>query len=172
MAMKTISCICSLFSLFVFAGASAATQTNCQLHEKVFFSCPSGKKILSMCESSGPEAEQYMEYRYGTPDKIELRFRGSNADIPRKFFRAKISGANNTGTTIWFKNNDTYYTINSPVRGAPYLEVLSHNKRIARLSCNDGWSSVEGDPDNASSTIETKSQSEFFAEVLSIRKGK
>jgi hypothetical protein len=174
--MKYIICLLALsLSLLGFQAhavkvENAATQTNCQLHEKVFFSCPSGKKKISMCESSEPEAEQYIEYRYGTSKKIELRFKGSKTDVPKKFSRAEISGASNSGTTIWFKNNDTYYTLNAPVRGGPYLEVLLHGERIARLACNDGWGAVVGNLDNSSSSIETKSQAEFFSEVLNIEK--
>ena len=86
-----------------------------------------------MCESTEPGAVQYIEYRYGTSKKIELRFRGSKADVPKKFSRAEIMGASNSGTTIWFKNIDTYYTLNAPVRGGPYLEILLHGWLLRRL---------------------------------------
>ena len=170
MSIKLALSACLIVNMFIFSHANAAMKTNCQLDEKVFFSCPSGKKIISMCESTEPAVVQYMEYRYGTSKKIELRFRGSKTDVPKKFSRAEVSGASNSGTIIWFKNNDTYYTLNSPVRGGPYLEILLHGERIARLACNDDWGAVEGDLDGSSSSIETKSQAEFFSEVLNISK--
>lgn len=168
MKNKIAQLICLIVSVIVQSNTHAAPQTNCQLNEEVFFSCQVGKKILSMCSSPKAETPQYLEYRFGTPKNIELRYRGSVNDVPKKFNRAEITGASNSGITIWFKRNDVHYVINAPVRGGPYLEVIMHGKRVSRFACQDEWGGVDGDLDIASNTIATKTQAEFFSEVLGI----
>jgi len=149
--------------------AHAGAKTNCNPNEGVFFSCQIGAKIVSLCMQPKGELDEYLEYRFGTPRRIELRYRGTLKDAPRKFFRAEITGVSNTGTTVWFVNQETHYVLNAPVRGGPYLEVIIRGKRISRLPCKDEWAGVEGDLDAESSAIESKSQATFFSTVLGIK---
>lgn len=114
------------------------------------------------------EAEEYIEYRFGTPKRVELHYKGTSKDIPRKFFRAEIDGANNSGTAVWFSNKGTYYVFSAPVRGGPFLDVVIRGKRVSRVACVGKWAGVIGDLDTISNAIEVKSQAAFFSEVLGI----
>lgn len=45
----------------------------CQANERVLFTCPIGKKLLSVCASSDlDDTKGMMQYRFGLPDKLEL----------------------------------------------------------------------------------------------------
>lgn len=123
---------------------------------------------MSICSPKGG-ADEYLEYRFGTPKRIELRVKGTLSDVPRKFFRAEIMGASNGGTTLWFLNQGTHYVLNAPIRGGPYLDVIIRGKRISRLVCKDQWTGTEGDLDAPSQAIATKTQEAFFSEVLKVR---
>ena len=164
---NTIQVLC-LFAINVaVASAQAHTKSNCHSGEDVFFSCEVGTKRMSICSFKG-EADKYLEYRFGAPERIELRFRGTLRDIPRKFSRAEITGASNSGTTLWFLNRGTHYVLNAPVRGGPYLDVFSGGKRISTIACKDQWTGTEGDLDAPSQAIATKTQEAFFSEVLKV----
>lgn len=155
-----------VWSMFIFSNAYGQSKSLCLPHEKVFFSCHIGKKIVSLCESKVDGADKYMEYRYGKPNKIELKYKGGASDSLNKFSKTEVSGASNSGTVIWFKNNKTYYVISDPVRGWPYLELYTNASSIARLACNNVQGYIEGNTDDSSSCINIKTQDDFFVEVL------
>lgn len=149
----------------MFANAYGEPSSLCSPEEKIFFSCPIGKKIVSYCESKIEGPNKYMEYRFGKPNKIELRYKAGGSDSTGKFSKAEITGASNVVTVIWFKNNELYYVLNDPVRGMPYLELYSNGSSKARLPCSDLHGKTEGNTDDSSSNLNIKTQEEFFAEV-------
>lgn len=161
--------------LFLVTGLATANQpvsgTNCYADEKVFFSCPIGSKAVSICKPSNRKSGDYLEYRFGTPTRIELRYKGTSKDSPRKFYRADITGANNSGTSLWFANQGTHYVLNAPVRGGPFLEVFKQGKRISRFGCKRKWAEVQGDLEDKSDAIEVKTQQQFYSEVLGLSGG-
>ena len=165
---KTIQALCLFAINIAVASAHVHTKSNCNTREDVFFSCAVGAKRMSICSPKG-EADDYLEYRFGTPKRIELRFKGTLKDVPRKFSRAEITGASNSGTTLWFLNRGTHYVLNAPVRGGPYLDVINEGKRISRLTCKGQWTGTDGDLDAPSKAITAKTQETFFSEVLKVR---
>ncbi len=164
---KSIQALCLFAVNIAVANAQAHTKSNCHSGEDVFFSCEVGAKRMSICSPKGV-TDEYLEYRFGTDKRIELRFKGTLKDVPRKFSRAEITGASNSGTTLWFLNRGTHYVLNAPVRGGPYLDVINGGKRISRLACRGQWTGTEGDLDGPSKAIETKTQETFFSEVMRV----
>jgi hypothetical protein len=124
--------------------AKAATKNLCTPGERVFFSCELQKKIVSLC-TADKDGSGYMEYRFGQPGNIELRYRGGPAPTPA-FTRSTELGASNAADVIWFENQGVYYVLNFPVRGAPSLEVIKGGRPLALMACKNGWGSSSGDP--------------------------
>jgi hypothetical protein len=67
-----------LFTTIVIAAhvqAGDLQKSLCQTKEKVIFSCGTGKKLISVCSSENlsPTAG-YVQYRFGTKEKLELSF--------------------------------------------------------------------------------------------------
>ena len=161
---------CFILCMFVIANANGEPSSHCNPDEKIFFSCPIGKKYVSLCESIGGGENQYLEYRYGKLNKIELRFKGGANDSTIRFNKAEVYQANNGGTEIWFNINETYYVLSAPIKGGPYLEIFKKGNSIARLPCNDGWGNVEGDPEGSSRSINNKTKEDFYTDVLNFKK--
>lgn len=146
-----------LLPIFTLTGAAAATGTKnlCSPVEEVYFSCEVGKKIVSLCSSKSADTTPYMEYRYGTGKKIELEYRGFAA--PKySFYRTEVLYASNSSKIIWFKNHDTNYLLNLPMRGGPNLEVKKDGKTLIEMACKGGWGGTVGDPETSSDFIEEK----------------
>lgn len=170
MIAKKFMKICFVLCIFIYANAYGESSSLCSPNEKIFFSCHIGKKIVSYCESKVDGADKYLEYRYGKPNKIELSYKGGASDSSNKFNKAEVLGASNGGTEIWFKNNETYYVLSDPVRGWPYLELYKNGSSLARLPCNNVQGHIEGNTDDSSSSINVKTQEDFFSEVLNIKR--
>ncbi|MQR01654.1 hypothetical protein [Glaciimonas soli] len=136
--------------------AQAEPVTLCSPNEVVFFSCPleKSKKIVSLCESSKTANLPYLEYRFGTPQKIELRYRGLENDIPKKFNRVEVNYGSNSDEVIWFKNDSINYLLHFPMREGPLLEIIKDGNSIANFSCKEGWTNTKGDPDATLTAIE------------------
>jgi hypothetical protein len=130
---------------------------------KSVFSCYIGKRILSICASEKANADQYMEYRFGTSQKIEMRFKGKETDWPKRFNRAEVLYASNASTVIWFEYKTINYLLEFPMRGGPEL-VVSSGDIIAKMKCNDGWANSVGDPDSPSKFIATQA-SGYYSEL-------
>ena len=132
--------------LLLLSTTCCSAQTLCAPNEQVFFSCPVGKKVVSLCTTA-----EAMSYRFGTPKKIEMTYSGGAAE--RKFSRREAIGASNSAKIIWFTNNDIKYSLYSPARGGPMLEVEKDEKTLARMECKKGWTSTVGDIDQLSPFI-------------------
>ncbi len=165
---KIAQILCFFIAIISSAIVQAGSKSHCNSNEGVFFSCQLGSKFVSICTNPKGQSNEYLEYRFGTLRRVELRYKGTSKDTPRKFSRAEITGASNSGTTIWFLNQGTHYVLNAPVRGGPYLEVIMHGKRQLKLACKNEWAGVEGDLDAESNLIEVKTQPTFFSEVFEI----
>lgn len=126
----------------------------CKANENVLFSCSLGKKTVSLCTSDNGTAPEYLEYRFGTPAKIELSYKGTATDSPLKFKRSEVTYASNAATIVWFKNSETNYLLHFPADGGPLLEVIKDGKTIAELSCKNGWADVVGNPTTPSKAIQ------------------
>jgi hypothetical protein len=72
----------------MFAVVSQASETLCLSKEKVIFSCrvKSSPKIISICSSSNLTADEgYLQYRFGTPARVEFTFPASKVDTQKQF---------------------------------------------------------------------------------------
>lgn len=125
-------------------------QSLCTAKENVFLSCPVGKKTVSFCEKKN--FHSYLEYRFGSPQKIELAFQANSANKNR-FYRAEAEFASNASTLIWFRNAKTNYVMHFPARGGPFLQIIESGKKIAEIACIQQWRNVMGDPEAASPFI-------------------
>ncbi|MFC5474137.1 hypothetical protein [Paraherbaspirillum soli] len=156
--LKNISL--SLISVFLMSQARAETQlSNCDKDEEIFYSCGTGKKVISFCASPKGSSSGYLEYRFGLPQKIELRYIVTKQDSSKIFNRAEVLGASNASTVIWFENNGINYALNDPVKGDTVMEVIKNEKTISRLTCKKDF---QGDTAAASNFIEEKDQKAFF----------
>lgn len=151
-----------------FNQASAAHKTHCRSDELIFFSCSVRSKLISLCASPSTESLQYLEYRYGKPGRVEFIYRGTSKDVPRRFSRADINGATNSGTSVWFQNKGTDYVINDPAKGNPSLGVFTKGKRVSTLTCRRSAGDIKSDLDKPSDVIATKTEQQFFVEVLNL----
>jgi hypothetical protein len=157
-----IFCINALLFTSIFTSGIASAEvelSNCHKKEEIFFSCSTGKKIISFCSSPKGIHPGYLEYRFGTPEKIELRYKAAEGYIDKKFSRANILGASGASTEIWFKNNEFSYILGDPIKGNSTLEIVKQKKIIARLVCEKDFS---GNTSMHSDFIEEKTSDDFF----------
>ena len=93
---------------------SLAPTSLCTKDEKVVFSCPLRRstKIVSLCSSEKLTKDAgYLQYRFGTPGKIELEFPDVRHESLKAFkyshyFRAKVDS-----TEISFSRNGYTYAV-------------------------------------------------------------
>lgn len=118
----------------------------CKAEETAIFSCTlENEKAVGICSAS-EDGLHFIEYRYGTGLKSELRFRANPHDERKKFHRAEVLYASNAAEMIWFGNKNVFYRIHMLVRGGPFLDVVQDGKIIAHHNCKHGWRNVESHP--------------------------
>jgi hypothetical protein len=73
--MKRIVILFATTVIATHAQAADVHKSLCQTKEKVIFSCSTGKKLISVCSSENlSSAAGYVQYRFGTKEKLELSF--------------------------------------------------------------------------------------------------
>lgn len=90
-------CYC-FFALALVSGSAMASEHLCHNSEQTIFSCTTNKssKLISVCASSAlDKKDSYIQYRFGTRDKIELQFPAKkNNSIPQfkfdHYFRYQV----------------------------------------------------------------------------------
>lgn len=110
----------------------------CAEDEDIYFSCSlSGGKIVSVCASGNTEPSAgYVQYRYGTPDRIEINYPEKMLPPRQHFFFVNASEGSVNKDIIKFKNGSyTYIVAQSTVSS---LSVLNNKKVVFRKSCNEG----------------------------------
>ncbi|MCE3607699.1 hypothetical protein LXA47_29470 [Massilia sp. P8910] len=132
----------TLVCLATTASAQAQVQRReslCSKEEKVAFSCRVGNKIASLCASADlSDTSGYVQYRYGTKNKVELLYPASTSH-PRAYFRYGSNGYTGGSTAYYrFSNNDYDYIVYSG-RGWKWLNegvvVEKDGQRLASLKC-------------------------------------
>lgn len=128
--------------------ANRETRTLCAADERVIFSCVLRQpaKMVSMCASKDLTNEKgYLQYRFGTPGKIELEFPKDRAHTQQQFdyshyFRARVDM-----TEINFTVNDVNYSVFDDYNGEEKPEVSEQgvsinwpgtNKKEVRYLCS------------------------------------
>jgi hypothetical protein len=126
-------------SIMVSLGASAHADetTLCQPHEEIYFSCPTGNKTISLCASGNiSPSNGYVQYRFGTPDHIELQFPDKPYPPKNRFLLSDISEGNLNYTHIKFKSGEYNYVI---YQGMPNgLYIKKNGKLVSNLICEQG----------------------------------
>lgn len=119
------------------ASAHADETTLCQSFEEVYFSCPIGGKIISLCASGNISPNNgYVQYRFGTPDYIELQFPSNSYSPKNRFLISDISDGNLSFTHIKFKSGEYNYVI---YQGSPSgLYIKKNGKLVSNLVCEQG----------------------------------
>jgi hypothetical protein len=123
--------------------AEKDTPTLCEAGERPLFSCPTGKKMISVCASPDLSASAgYLRYRFGrSQQKLELSYPADNRH-PRQYFhfyRDRVS-AKASGEQLSFSIGAFSYVVfversAFDFNGSGVL-VKSGGKLIARLTCN------------------------------------
>lgn len=114
-----------------------AEQTMCQTHEEVYFSCLTGKKIVSVCASGNISPNNgYVQYRIGIPGKIDLEYPKLPDPPIGRFSISDISGGNLNIRHIKFNSGSYNYVIYQGDTSGVY--VKQSGRTIANLTCQPG----------------------------------
>lgn len=136
------------FALLVPALANAAAPTLCTAFEQVAFSCPIGKKVMSVCVSgdlAGPSS--HVEYRFGRVGApVELSYPARDVrptvafEVTTSHLMAK--GAHYAVWAIEFVNQDAQYTVHwlegdgDLVREEAEVRVRTEQSPARSLKCS------------------------------------
>ncbi len=127
-----------------------AEDSLCTEHEKIVFSCHTGKKVISLCKEQ--KAPQNLTYRYGTPEHLELAYPNPKINEQGKFYMSSSPLFGGGTTSITFSRGVYEYRIYSKIGRMdsdsnqegriPMFEdglVISKNgKQLKQQACEDG----------------------------------
>ena len=96
----------------------AKAQSHCIGDETVVFTCNISGKIASICASELNSSQQYVQYRFGKRNKIELELPQKSGYKPVMVAYMNAMVASGYANYVRFtKNSYHYYIFNSSVRG-------------------------------------------------------
>lgn len=114
-------------SIIVLASSNLNAKSLCLKTEKTLFTCVTGKKIISYCG----QPNKFLEYRFGTPKRIELSYRvDANKNANNKITHAILGN-----DIFFFKNKGYFYTLSIPMKGLPNLQVKKDQRHVSSLEC-------------------------------------
>ncbi|MDR3435270.1 hypothetical protein [Telmatospirillum sp.] len=129
----------------VAGGREAATL--CHPDESVFFSCPLGKKTVSLCSSGKPDKITALTYRYGMKDHVENEY-VAIPDNGNRFLADREPAARGVEvTSVWFNQGNVRYLVTQCTGDCSHdagLTVLRDNKIVTNRYC-DGEEKPGGD---------------------------
>src|ERR1700733_9023089 len=92
--------------------AYADEATLCQSYEEIYFSCPVGDKVISLCASGNISPKNgYVQYRFGTRTHIELEFPDKPYPPGSRFSISDIHEGSLDYTHVKFKSGGYDYVI-------------------------------------------------------------
>jgi len=121
-------------------GSSPAAASLCQPDESVRFSCPIGRKLVSLCAAGKPGAPEALSYRYGAVRQIEKSFVAS-ADNGRRFF-GTVSPARPGASVsqVWFDQGELRFLLTACTGGScafrAGLAVLQGDRILMNARCD------------------------------------
>ena len=135
--IKLLSFAIVLALIGVVLKARADEVTLCEPHEEVYFSCPAGGRIISLCASGNISPDNgYVQYRFGRPGHVELQFPNGSYPPKNRFLISDISEGNIHFTHVKFKSGGYDYVI---YQGFPSgLYIKRHRKLVENLTCEQG----------------------------------
>jgi hypothetical protein len=115
----------------------ADEKTMCYAHEEIYFSCPIGRRIVSVCASGNISPKNgYVQYRFGRPGKSEFEFPTEPYSPLNRFSISEFSGGSVNSTHLKFKSGKYTYVIYQSATNGVY--VRKNGRVIANLSCDGG----------------------------------
>jgi hypothetical protein len=123
--------------ILTFAKAEADGATLCILHEEVYFSCPIGGRVMSVCASGNISPDNgYVQYRFGRMGKIEHEFPGKPSPPRKTFSISDISEGNSRFTHLKFNTGRYHYVL---YQGSPSgIYVKKDGKVVSNRNCDPG----------------------------------
>lgn len=121
----------------------------CKAEEKVIFSCPTkAKKIIALCASPNFSAKAgTLQYRFGTPTKVELQYPETPQPAAGKFFASQTGYSGGGELRVRFKNGSVDYflfdrTIRTGFSGTNNPEftsgvIVRTSKGVTTIKCTD-----------------------------------
>jgi hypothetical protein len=116
--------------------------TLCSQHEDIYFSCPFiDGKIVSVCalHNTSPNSG-YVQYRYGTPEKLELMYPETKSPPKNRFFYVNATEGSANRDILKFKNGKYTYIIYQAFFSG--LTVLKNDSIVFNKSCESGSNAV------------------------------
>lgn len=116
--------------------------TLCSIGEKIYFSCPfPDEKIVSICASGNISPYTgYVQYRYGTPNDIEMTFPQEKIPPKKRIFVVNASEGSVSEDIIKFKGGSCTYLVSQ--MSASNLTVIKNGKVVLRKLCDKGGNKV------------------------------
>ncbi|MBV8656201.1 MAG: hypothetical protein JO142_00075 [Burkholderiales bacterium] len=133
-----------LFAAFALKVSAAGL---CQEYESTVFSCPAGKKTISVCASKTVTPESgYVQYRFGSKENIELATPNAKTVANTVIHGYQKQGSMTGRAALMFTNNDIRYVVweydEKPGRGPAAhddfgagVKVDISGKRILSIPC-------------------------------------
>ncbi len=136
---------------------ASSASTLCTPGETVVFSCSTGTRTVSLCASSDLSAKSgYLQYRFGTRDKLELAYPEKSRPPGNLFTPGTLAFSGGGGAYLQFKKGAYTYTVFSAVGNwspsggkatAEGVAVKSGGKEVANLPCRKDVVEGELGPD-------------------------
>ncbi len=142
----------AIFLLFIVSTSASAVDNKylCHRDESVIFGCSLGDKLLSLCSSKGVGATTgYVQYRYGTINKIEMTYPKKLLPPKGYFFLGQSGWSGGGENRIRFNNGkynyliyDTLVKVGDPPSLGKYkftagVIVGRKNIELSRKSCKN-----------------------------------
>lgn len=142
--VKKLTTFCALIFSFYAVQVQAQMSdeevdiTLCALEEDIYFSCPlPGNKIVSICASGNINPDSgYVQYRYGSPEHVEMLFPLKKSPPKNKFFTVNASEGSVNKGIIKFKNGSYTYIVAQAF--VSFLTVLKGDEVVLRKPCDEG----------------------------------
>jgi len=120
-------------------GLAAASTALCADTQQVVFHCSLGAKAVSLCTDGSGDSIHALEYRYGTPARVELRWQAT-AGNGRQFSASMVPLAPGANVRqLWFDNGGLRYLLSQCTGGAcpaaAGLAVLRGQRLLWRRAC-------------------------------------
>ena len=112
----------------------------CQPDEAVRFSCPIGRKLVSLCAAGKPGAPEALSYRYGAVRHVEKTFVASTDNGRRFYGTASPARPGASVSQVWFDQGETRYLLSACTGGScafrAGLAVLQGDRILMNARCD------------------------------------
>jgi hypothetical protein len=139
------------------AAYASSVRTQCSAGETVVFSCSTGTRILSLCASKDVGKNTgYMQYRYGTADKLELIYPAKPQPPKGLFTPGNLAFSGGGGSYVQFKKGAYTYTVFTAIGNwaadggkatAEGVAVKNGDKEVVNFPCRGDLNEGELGPD-------------------------